>query len=99
MPNPMPNPGDAPSSCLHLVVGANAQALDDCLRHLAPDDAVVLLDCGVLHLLRSASTAYFDQAARVSYAAADLAAHGLAETARWWTTPESVTCWPAIATV
>lgn len=68
-------------SCLHLVVSADERALDDCLRHLAARDTVVLLDRGVLHLLRSSSTACFDTPARVLFAEADLAAHGLADTA------------------
>ena len=68
--------------CLHVVASADEQALQDCLRHVAAGDAVVLLDSGVLHLLRSSPAAHFDGPARVLFAEVDLAAHGLAECAR-----------------
>jgi sulfur relay protein TusB/DsrH len=67
-----------PDSCLHLVVSCQAQVLDDCLAHLGAADAVLFLDQGVMHLLRSGPGSLAGTAAAVYFAAADLEAQGLA---------------------
>lgn len=70
-----------PDSCLHLVVSGGAQVLEDCLAHLGAADAVLFLDQGVLHLLRSGPGSLAGSASAVYFAAADLEAHGLADAA------------------
>lgn len=71
----------APGSCLHLVVGAGVEALDDCLLHSQARDTLLFLDAGVLHLLRDASAPVVGLA-EAHFAAADLQAHGLLDLAR-----------------
>jgi sulfur relay protein TusB/DsrH len=50
-------PPAAPSAgahaCLHLLLGASADAVRDCLRHCAPGDSILLLDTAVVLLLDS----------------------------------------------
>lgn len=70
------------ASCLHLVVGAGRQALDDCLAQSGEEDSVLFLDAGVLHLLQTPLRPSERSAAAICYAAADLRAHGLLELAR-----------------
>ena len=83
--------------CLHLVAGADQEALDDCVAHSAARDALLFVDAGVLHLLRHATGIVVDSvagsvagsvvgfgagAAAVHFLAADLQAQGLLELAR-----------------
>jgi sulfur relay protein TusB/DsrH len=75
-------PPDKIASCLHLVAGARHEALDDCLSHVDPADAVLFLDAGVLHLLRATGGPLGGAALRVQFMAADLRAHGLFDLAR-----------------
>jgi len=74
-------PGPA-NGCLHLVVSADARALDDCLAHLAAEDSVLFLDLGVLQLLRNGPGSLAGGAAAVYFAAVDLRAQNLVELAR-----------------
>lgn len=76
---PSPDPGH---SCLHLVAGAGQDALNDCLAQARPEDAIVFLDAGVLHLIGAGADSPGGFAGGIGFAAADLEAHGLAETAR-----------------
>lgn len=80
--DPSPAVPERASGCLHLVASPDARALDDCLAHLGSADAVLFLDLGVLHLLRSGSGSLAGTAAAVYFAAADLHAHGLIDAAR-----------------
>ena len=84
---------EAQKSCLHLVAGAGQEALDDCVAHSAARDALLLVDAGVLHLLRHATGFVAGSvaglvagsgagAAEVHFLAADLQAQGLLELAR-----------------
>ena len=66
--------------CLHLVAGAGRDAFDDCMSLVAPGDAVVFLDAGVLQLLRCPA-GLPESPAALYFAAADLRAHGLLEAA------------------
>ena len=68
--------------CLHLVVGAGREALEDCLPQVASADTVLFLDSGVLHLLGPAVGSLAGSAAAVFFAQADLRALGLLELAR-----------------
>jgi sulfur relay protein TusB/DsrH len=68
--------------CLHLVVGAGREALEDCLPHVDPADTMLFLDCGVLHLLRLAAGSPGESTAAVMFAEKDLRAHGLLHLAR-----------------
>jgi len=70
------------NGCLHLVVSADAHALDDCLTHLAAEDSVLFLDAGVLQLLRSGPVSLAGGSAAVYFAAVDLRAQGLVDLAR-----------------
>jgi sulfur relay protein TusB/DsrH len=70
-----------PDSCLHLVVGAGAEALEDCLLHSRARDDVLFLDAGVQHLLHDGSGPVVGLA-EAHYIDADLRAHGLLESAR-----------------
>lgn len=69
-------------TCLHLVAAAGARALRDCLAFSQPEDAILFLDAGVLHLLGSRLTAGSETMPDIRFAAADLAAHGLLASAR-----------------
>jgi sulfur relay protein TusB/DsrH len=70
------------TSCLHLVAAAGRRALRDCLARCRPDDAVLFLDAGVLHLLTGPERGGEDAAPEFLYLAADLEAHGLLAGAR-----------------
>jgi sulfur relay protein TusB/DsrH len=70
------------ASCLHLVVGAGAEALAQCLSLADAADAVLFVDAGVLQLVRSAAGPVGNLVASVHFMAADLQAHGLFEAAR-----------------
>lgn len=70
------------ASCLHLVVGAGQQALDDCLAQAKEGDSVLFLDAGVLQLLHKLPRQSGSSAVAAYYSAADLRAHGLLEVAR-----------------
>lgn len=73
--------GSSGRTCLHLVAGAGREALEDCLGQCAPGDALLFLDAGVMHLLRSL-TGVSGDVADVHFLAADLQARGLLEPAR-----------------
>lgn len=65
--------------CLHLVVGAGRDVLDDCLACTVAADAVVFLDAGVLQLLREPTWVKCN--ATLYFVDADLRAHGLLKAA------------------
>jgi len=71
----------AANACLHLVAGASAAALEDCLAHIAPGDSVLFLDAGVLHLLRANRVGWVPDGVAVQFAVVDLRAHGLLDLA------------------
>lgn len=68
-------------NCLHLVVGAGREALEDCLLHSAARDSILFLDAGVLHLLQEGNAPVVGLA-QAFFAEADLQAHGLLALAR-----------------
>ena len=70
------------SRCLHLVAGEGRRAIQDCLARCRPDDTVLFLDAGVLHLLTEPDGAGGSEAPEFRYLAADLEAHGLLDGAR-----------------
>lgn len=81
----MKPPPPARENCLHLVVGAGQEALDDCVSHSRARDTLLFVDAGVLHLLRHAAGFVAGSAAgapEVHFLAADLQAQGLLELAR-----------------
>jgi len=63
------------------VAAAGRDVLDACLAQVSTGDYVVFLDAGVLQLLQSPG-ALATAAEAVSFAAADLRAHGLLDAAR-----------------
>lgn len=79
--NAVPQHDPTTNSCLHLVVGAGAEALDDCLLHSRARDDIVFVDAGVQHLLHNGSGPVVGLA-EAHYLAADLSAHGLLDLAR-----------------
>jgi sulfur relay protein TusB/DsrH len=70
------------SSCLHLVLGPDAEALAACSAHFHAGDDVMFLDAGVMQLFeRSTKTeSAFDKPAY--FLESDLEARGLAGPAR-----------------
>lgn len=80
--DPSPVSPERASGCLHLVASPDAHVLDGCLSHLGSEDAVLFLDLGVLHLLRSGPGSLAGRAAAVYFAAADLRAQGLVDAAQ-----------------
>ncbi len=69
-------------NCLHLVVAASERALVDCLELAGPDDTLLFLDAGVLHLLTPDLSRRAGGTRALQFAAVDLQAHGLLATAR-----------------
>ena len=69
------------TSCLHLVAASGDRALNDCLAQALPGDAVLFLDAGVLHLLSPNVPEHGGSGRALLFAAADLEAHGLLDTA------------------
>jgi sulfur relay protein TusB/DsrH len=65
------------SGCLHLITGPGGEALRQCRSQCGPDDSVVFMDAGVMHLLETDEDGFPAGDHRVHFAAADLAARGL----------------------
>jgi sulfur relay protein TusB/DsrH len=68
------------NSCLHLVIGTDPDALNDCRAQCAAGDVVLFLDAGVLHLLDE-NQFIPDGGAAEFYASVDLEARGVLEAA------------------
>lgn len=69
-------------TCLHLVAAAGARALSDCLAFSRPQDTILFLDAGVLHLLGPELAGRSGSRPALRFAAADLEAHGLLASAQ-----------------
>ena len=70
------------SSCLHLVVGPGASALETCSAHYSAGDDVIFLDAGVMHLYERGAKTETIFAGAAYFSEADLEARGLAGLAR-----------------
>ena len=68
--------------CLHFVAAPGPRAVGDCVAQCRPDDTIVFLDAGVLHLLTEQRQDDGGTTPEMFYLAADLEAHGLLVSAR-----------------
>lgn len=68
--------------CLHLILGTGGEALDACAACRGPQDFVLFLDVGVMHLLEARMNSSASGAMSTGFATADLEARGLIEVAR-----------------
>jgi len=69
------------NSCLHLVLGSGAEALDACSSCCGLADAVLFMDAGVLHVLDDNLHSFTGGRQSVYFSTADLQAHGLLKVA------------------
>ena len=70
----------SPPGCLHLLLSADHDAIEDCLRAADQDDTVLILADGVMALLHTPLTRFPDGCG-VLFSAPDLEARGLAAVA------------------
>ncbi len=68
--------------CLHLVLGTGVEALDACATCCEPQDFILFLDVGVMHLLEARMNPAAAVAKSTGFATADLEARGLIGLAR-----------------
>lgn len=70
--------GDAEKiTCLHLLAAAGPEALDTCRSQCRAGDSVLLIDSGVLQLLKPELAALLETGCRLYCLVTDLDAHGL----------------------
>jgi sulfur relay protein TusB/DsrH len=69
-------------SCLHLVVSAQAAALEACLQQFDSGDTLVLIDAGVMHVMSLEEAGVIPPVTPLMVSGEDLDARGLMPVAR-----------------
>ena len=70
--------GDAnTNACLHLLAAADREVLESCSAHCRPGDTVLLIDAGVLQLIKPELADLIPAGCRLCCLLTDLEAHGL----------------------